>query len=221
MPTDGEANLVALTEAIASDAQAGALAIHLGSLASSQWDPYRGVREDWTAIYNMWLLLGEKYRLESIWHGTLAFTGPKGRMGYGVHLLQYTCFGIWCQLWDVTALVDAARKWCELEKAALRDAIGPSASVVEAFLAGRPNAGAAIEWAAIRRNYSRGGLKRPAVHNDNFPFDVLAPELAWCAAAGQTVPRLSAMSNFPPLQEWPVTSVTERALIAIGSSPWA
>jgi hypothetical protein len=219
---EDERELRELADAIKADAGGGVVSMHLSALAAMQWDPYRGARDDWPAIYNAWLLFGEEYRLESQWHGTLAVAGPRGRRGSPVRLLRYACFGIWCELWDVPALVASARRWCELELAAMRGPMGPSASVVDCFLAGKPKVGAAIEWAAVRRNFSRGGLKRDAVHNDSYPFDVLAPELAWCARAGQTVPRLTTtITTFPPRQEWPITPVTEAALMAVGSSSYA
>jgi hypothetical protein len=49
MLTDGETALAALTEAIGNPG-AGAPVIELSALASSQWDPYRGARDDWAAI---------------------------------------------------------------------------------------------------------------------------------------------------------------------------
>jgi len=169
----------------------------------------------------MWLLLGEQYRLQSFWRGTPASSNLRGRRGSVVDLLKYAPFGIWCSLWDRPALVAAARKWCQLELESLAGPVGPAASVVDSFVAGTLPAGAAMEWSGIRNKFSRGGLDRPPVHNDAYPYDVLAPELAWCKQAGQTVRASRAIVEFPPLREWPVTSVTEGALIALASSRWA
>jgi hypothetical protein len=56
----------------------------------------------------MWLLFGEKYRLQSFVHGRLAHAGPRGRVGSAFRLLPYACFGIWCELWSVPALAGAS-----------------------------------------------------------------------------------------------------------------
>lgn len=220
MRIDAESALASLLAAIAEDANPGTLSMHLGHLASSQWHPYTQIRDDWASIYNMWLLLAEQYRLESFWSGSPAFTGFHGRSGSISNLLQYACFGIWCKLWDRSALVSASRTWCELELASLKTPIGPSASVVDCFMADMLTPTAGSDWAKIRRKFSRGGMRRPAVHSDFYPYGILAPELAWYKNEGQTIDPANVLDTFPPFPDYAVTPVTERALMAVATSQW-
>ena len=221
MPTKNESVLASLNDAIDKGEHAGLVSMHLGSLASLQWDAYGRSREDWASIYNMWLLLADLYRLEFFWEGAPASTNVQSRKGSLSSVLKYACFGIWCGLWEKPALAERSRGWCESELAALKGSLGPSASLVECFMANHLTPSAAAEWSGIRKKFSRGGMNRPEVHNDYFPYDILAPELAWCAKEGQVVPRSTAIVVFPRIQEWPLTSATESALIAIASSRWA
>jgi hypothetical protein len=183
--------------------------------AAAQWNP-RDAPKDWNAIFSMWLLLGESYRIER-----RSPVGTGARQGRSlVRVLHWTMYGIWANVWRTPVVADALATAIAEELPALEDRLGPSRSVIAAFLGRTAPAGAAAEWLSIRNHY-RGGMKHDPTHNEFFPYDVLAPELAWCRASGQPVGRTSCVTVFPDHEQLTPSASAERVLVMLAENGWS
>jgi hypothetical protein len=183
------------------------------------WDRDCARAVDWVAAYNVWLLLWEVYRLKDLWHKLPGCYG--GRRGNLPLLLELIMYGFWCRVWAYDELDARVGGICarhlELGAGPINSAIKP---VIEAYFATRlaPDAGeilAAARAKANKRPYDAGPF-----HTEFWPYDTLAPELAYCRRLGLHVPAVRGVGEFPQPDRARVFEEVEEALVAVGCSRW-
>lgn len=215
MPVDPEVALAELRKLLEEKESIALVASQVRMCAASQWSPEGAGRGDGNGLYSMWVLLGEAHRLEAI--------APLGSPARGranlCRVLQWSMYGIWARVWGVPTVAEQMVERVEEEVGQLREGLGPSESVVRAFLGGTVPAGAAGEWLSIRSRY-RGGLRHPPTHNESSPYHILAPELAWCWQVGQEVGRCSYITAFPDRNGLVMSESAERVLVMLAEHGW-
>jgi hypothetical protein len=130
-------------------------------------------------------------------------------------------YGFWCRTWgyhEFDARVGGiCARHLELPMERLNSVVKP---VIDLYLAARLPPDAGVMLAEARAKGRKAPFERGSMHTEFWPYDTLAPELAYCQRLGLSFPAARGVHDFPDPAGLAVMPEVEEALVAVGCSRW-
>jgi hypothetical protein len=185
---DMREDLERLMSDIHSRQNPGILGDDLRFIAVSLWKLRCSESIDWNGVYGVWLILGDSLKFQALWRTLPAFGGRPDRSADFGFILELVMYGFWCRVWNVVPFDQLIRSWVTSEMSLGETRPGHLCwPLIHCYLKNEAHQETVNTLAQIRTDSKSASFDDGPYHTDIFPYDMLAPELAYHARQGKPV----------------------------------
>jgi len=209
-----------LLDDVKEQAPPGVLSMDLSSIASAMMKGMSAPTSlDWNRVYSAWLLIGESLRMQRHFLELPVYRGTR-KNAEDYWLQQLMMYGLWCRAWDAAEWEPTLNEWIDHELTRDLGNLGPICRrLLDHWNTAHPTQSDADELMELRRRCTKSPPRSMRDHLF-FPYDKIAPELAWCRRRGLRVRFDTVAIDLPARDSLNVDAIVTDALVAAGSTHW-